>query len=68
MPVAGVGQHDLRDRGDADVGELGLCRGDHRFEVAEVRRVDGDVGRDHDLLGRDDGLRGCSPAPSRARS
>jgi hypothetical protein len=36
MPIAGVGDHHVRPRGDARGREVGLGRGDHRFEVPEV--------------------------------
>jgi hypothetical protein len=51
VPVAGVGEHHLGQRVDPDRGELALGRVDHWLEVSEVRRVDGHLGGNHDLLG-----------------
>jgi hypothetical protein len=56
MPVAGVGENDLGGLLDPCRAELGFGGADHRFEVAEVGRVDGDVGGDHDLVFGGDGL------------
>ena len=39
MPVAGVGEHHPGRPLDAGSRELAARRGDHRFELAEVRRV-----------------------------
>jgi hypothetical protein len=40
VPVAGVGEYDVRTFADAGGVELALGGRDHRFEVAEVGRVD----------------------------
>jgi len=50
MPVAGVGEHDLRRLLDPCLRELAAGRGDHRPELAEVRRGDVDLGGDDDLI------------------
>jgi hypothetical protein len=64
VPVAGVGEHDLRQRVDPRGGKLSLSGADHRL-VSEVRRVDRHLGGDHDLLGGDHGLRVVALHPAR---
>jgi len=46
MPVAGVGEHDVGRLLDTGQGKLVAGGADHRLEVPEVGRVDGDVGGD----------------------
>ena len=64
VPVAGVGDDNVRRVGDAD--GLSSLRGgvEHRFEVPEVGRVDRDLGGDDDLLlvGRRLGVVALQPA------
>jgi hypothetical protein len=48
MPIAGVGQHDLRVA-DLDGAQLALRGADHRFQVSEVGRVGGQLGSDDEL-------------------
>ena len=56
MPVAGVGEHHPWQPGFSDRVELSQ-RGLHqRLQQPEVRRVVGQLGRDHDLPGVDGGL------------
>src|SRR5947207_2865608 len=47
VPVAGVGDDDVRRIGNAGAGQLAARRGEHRGEVPEVR------GGGHDLGGND---------------
>jgi hypothetical protein len=46
VPIAGVREHDLRILGDAGGVKLAAGRVEDRFEMAEVGRVDGDLGGD----------------------
>ena len=55
VPVAGVGEHDARV-GKTVPAEFASGGIDHRFEVAEVGRIDGDFGGDDDLVLVDRGL------------
>ncbi len=47
-PEAGVGGHDV-GIAESERGELALGGADHRFEMAEVRCLGGDLGGDDDL-------------------
>jgi hypothetical protein len=44
VPVTGIGEHDIGRPLDACGAQLVLGGADHRFEVAEGGRVDGDLG------------------------
>jgi hypothetical protein len=60
--AAGVGEHDLGGVGDAGAVKLATGRVEDRLEVAEVGRVDGDLGGDNDLpvVGRRLSAAACS--------
>ena len=48
MPVACVSEHDV-GIAQPEHGEFAAGGADHRFEVAEVRRLGGDLGGDDEL-------------------
>jgi len=56
VPMAGVGDDHGRRLGDAGAGQLALGRADHRFKVAEIRRVGVELGGEDDLALVADGL------------
>jgi hypothetical protein len=62
VSAAGVGEHDLGGVGDAGAVKLATGRVEDRLEVAEVGRVDGDLGGDNDLpvVGRRLSVVACS--------
>src|SRR5205085_4892984 len=57
MPIAGVRECHGWLLGDSNRFELALRGGDHRLKMTEVRRVDRDLGREHDVVLVDDRLR-----------
>ena len=64
VPVPGVSQRDLWTLGHANRFQLAFRGGDHRLEVPEVRRIDRDLGRDHNVVLIDDSLRAITLHPT----